>query len=80
MIETRRLKNIVIFSQTILNFVLSRKIIIIIDLDINVITNDIVIIISILCIIAELTELHELTLITSFLFLLILKGYMGKLK
>ena len=80
MIETRRLKNVAIFSQTILNFVLSRKIIIIIALDINVITNDIVIIISILCIFAELTELHELTLITSFLFLLILKGHMGKLK
>ena len=50
----------------------------IVVLDINAITNDIFIIISILYIIAELTELHELTLIVSFL--LILKVHMGKSK
>ena len=50
----------------------------IVVLDINAITNDIFIIISILYIIAELTELHELTLIASFP--LILKVHMGKLK
>ena len=49
-----------------------------IDIKINPITNDIFIIISILYIIAELTELHELTLIASFL--LILKVHMGKSK
>ena len=46
------------------------KTIIIIALDINAVTNDIFIIISILYIIAELTELHELTLIASFLLIL----------
>ena len=51
---------------------------IIIALDINVITNNIFIIIFILYIIAELTELHELTLIVSFL--LIPKIHMGKSK
>ena len=44
------------------------------------ITNDIFIIICILYIIAELTELDELTLIASFFFLLFLKVHMGKLK
>ena len=55
-------------------------VIIIIALDTNVITNNFFIIISILCIIVKLTELHELTLIASFLFLLTLKVHMGKLK
>ena len=54
------------------------KTIIIIALDINAITIDIFIIISILYIITKLTELHELTLIVSFL--LILKFHMGKSK
>ena len=36
--------------------------------------------ISLLFIQAELTELHELTLITSFLWLLVAKVDMGKLK
>ena len=49
-----------------------------IAVDINVIRNGIFIIISILYIIAELTELHEL--IASFLFLLIVKVHTGKLK
>ena len=53
---------------------------VIIVADINVIANDISIIISILNIITELTELHELTLIASFLFLLIVKVQMEKLK
>ena len=44
------------------------KTIIIVAVSINVITNDNFIIISILYIIAELIELHELTLIASFLF------------
>ena len=52
---------------------------IIIAVDINVITNGFFII-SILYIIAELTELHKLTLIASFLFLLIAKVHTGKLK
>ena len=46
----------------------------------NVITNDIFIIISILYIINKLTELHELTFIASFLFYLIAKVHIGKLK
>ena len=52
----------------------------IIAFDINVIAIDTFIIISILNIIAELTELHELRLISSFLFLLILKVDMKKVK
>ena len=56
------------------------KSIIIIAVSINVITNDAFIIISILYIINELTELHELTFIASFLFLLIEKVHIGKLK
>ena len=44
----------------------------------NVITNFIVI--SILYIIAKLTELHKLTVIVSFLFFLIVKVRTGKLK
>ena len=56
------------------------KSIIIIAVSVNVITNDIFIIISILYIINELTELHELTFIESFLFLLIEKVHIGKLK
>ena len=52
---------------------------IIIAVDINVITNGFFII-SILYIIAELTELHKLTLITSFHFLVIVKVHTGKLK
>ena len=56
------------------------KFIIIIAADINVITNGIFIIISILYIMAELTELHELALIASFLFLSIVKVYTRKLK
>ena len=51
-----------------------------IAVDIRVITNDHFIIISILYIIAELTELRELIFIASFLFLLIVKVHMGKLK
>ena len=56
------------------------KSIIIIAVSINVITNDIFIIISILYIINESTELHELTFIASFLFFLIAKVHIGKLK
>ena len=56
------------------------KSIIIIAVSINVITNDAFIIISILYIINELTELHELTFIATFLFLLIAKVHIGKLK
>ena len=56
------------------------KSIIIIVVSINVITNDIFIILSILYIINELTELHELTFIASFLFLLIAKVHTGKRK
>ena len=52
----------------------------IIAVNINVITNDIFIIISILYIINELTELHELAFIASFLFFLIAKVHIGKLK
>ena len=52
----------------------------IIAVDMNVITNGIFVIISILYIIAELTELHKLTLIVSFLFFLIVKVRTGKLK
>ena len=47
---------------------------IIIAVDINVNTNGIFIII------ADITELHELTLIASLLFLLIVKAHTGKLK
>ena len=43
----------------------------------DVITNVIFIIISISYIIIELTELHELTLIASFFFLLIVKVHTG---
>ena len=53
---------------------------IIIAVDINVNTNGIFIIISIFYIIADITELHELTLIASLLFLLIVKVHTGKLK
>ena len=53
---------------------------IIIAVDIKIITNGIFIITSMLYIIAELTELHELTLIASFLFLLIVTVHTGKLK
>ena len=56
------------------------KSIIIIAVSINVITNDIFIIISISYIINELTELHDLTFIAFFLFLLIAKVHTGKLK
>ena len=52
----------------------------IITVSINVITNDIFIIISISYIINELTELHQLTFIASFLFFLIAKVHIGKLK
>ena len=50
----------------------------IIVVDMNVITN--FIIISILDIIAELTELHKLAVIVSFLFFLIVEVRTGKLK
>ena len=56
------------------------KSIIIIAVSINVITNDIFIIISILYIINELPESHKLIFIASFLFLLIAKVHIGKLK
>ena len=56
------------------------KSIIIIAVSINVITSGIFIIISILYIITELTELHELTFTAPFLFLLIVKIHIGKLK
>ena len=52
----------------------------IIAVSINVITNDIFIIISISYIINELTELHQLAFIASFLFFLIAKVHIGKLK
>ena len=56
------------------------KYIIIIAVSISVVTNDIFIIISISYIINELTELHDLTFIASFLFLLIAKVHTGKLR
>ena len=74
------LKSVIIgFYEFNRTFEINQKLIII-AVDINLITNGIFIIISILYIIADLTKLHELTLIASFLFLLIVKVHTGKLK